>query len=692
MKISCSRFGIIALSFFLSTQLLSAEVATHEAAPTKDGVERAIARVYPALVQINVVSVSPSQGRMRKVQGAGSGAIISEEGFVITNHHVAGNGVRFVCRMPDGEEIPARLVGTDALSDIAIIKLDLSARASDKVLPTAQFGDSDKLKVGDVVYAMGSPAALSQSVTRGIVSNTSLIMSSFVGNMSLDGENVGSLVRWIAHDAQIFGGNSGGPLVDRNGEIIGINEIGVAGLGGAIPANLAKAVAAELIGKGKVERSWMGFSPQPLLKDMTDIEGVLVGGVIAGSPSEKAGLKPGDIITALNGEKVDARIAEDIPKFNALTLATQPGSQVELEIMRAGQADRIVIGSELRAAAQGDDLELKSWGMTARNLTRLSALEFRHPNTNGVHVVTLGPGGPANDAKPAVKSNDIIVKVDGRGIADINELVEVSLEAIGDSEERVPVLVELVREAENILTVVRIGKEPDNDPPISARKAWLPIVSQVLTRPLAEKLGLDDKGGVRITQLYPGRSAELAGLRQGDILLEIDGMPIEAFEPEDSEVLDYMVRQYKIGSEVDIKLIRDGEAMQLAVVLEEPEKPRANLESYEDDNFEFSVREISLEDRVLKQIDKDVEGVLVDQVKMAGWAALAGLKSDDILISIDGRSTSDVDTVEEILLQAEEDRSGRLVLFVRRRISTMFLELEPSWEVLAEVAEDGEEQ
>src|SRR5262249_36648980 len=152
------------------------------------------------------------------------------------------------------------LVGSDALADIAIIRLQSDAMGKDKPLPVASFGDSDRLKVGDRVLAMGSPRALSQSVTMGIVSNLEMTLPRMTfGSFRLDGEEVGSLVKWIGHDAQIFPGNSGGPLVNLDGQIIGINDIS-AGLGGAIPGNLAREIADQLIQYGEVKRSWLGVS------------------------------------------------------------------------------------------------------------------------------------------------------------------------------------------------------------------------------------------------------------------------------------------------------------------------------------------------------------------------------------------------------------------------------------------------
>ena len=168
-----------------------------------------------------MVEGEASEGRMEKMTGAGSGAIIRKDGYIITNHHVAGKAIHLLVRLADGEEIEAQLVGTDPLADIASIKLNLAERKSRTPLPVASFGDSDRVRVGDTVFAMGSPRAVSQSVTKGIVSNTQLMMPSlfWFAQFKLDGENVGSLVRWIGHDAAIFGGNSGGPLVDVNGDI-----------------------------------------------------------------------------------------------------------------------------------------------------------------------------------------------------------------------------------------------------------------------------------------------------------------------------------------------------------------------------------------------------------------------------------------------------------------------------------------
>ena len=305
-------------------------------------IEAAVQAVYPALVRIHVVAEQGGAGRMQKGRGSGSGTIISPDGYILTNHHVAGRATRITVRLADRQELRATLVGTDPLADLAVLKIDRKhLRNPEAPLPVAKFGDSSALEVGDTVLAMGSPAGLSQSVTQGIVANTEMIAPG--GALRLDGEAVGELVRWIGHDAVIFPGNSGGPLVNLKGEIIGVNEVGIGSLGGAIPSNLARKVADELIAKGRVERSWIGLEAQPLLKSSDAKSGILVGGVISGSPADKAGLKAGDIMTRCNGTEIPAsRAAEDLPVFNRMLL--------EVTHRFANHAGR-------RPRRQADDLE-----------------------------------------------------------------------------------------------------------------------------------------------------------------------------------------------------------------------------------------------------------------------------------------------------------------------------------------------
>lgn len=665
----------------------AAEAAASAPATADPAIERVLAKVFPALVRVDVVMVDGDGGRLNKRRGAGSGVVISPAGHVVTNHHVAGRARHLVCRMADGEEIDADLVGTDPLADIAVMKLDLASRpAGAKPLAVAAFGDSDRVRVGDRVFALGSPAAVSQSVTAGIVSNTSMVQPEFFWpfTLKLDGEDVGELVRWIAHDAVIFGGNSGGPLVNAGGEIVGINEIGLGSLGGAVPGNLAKAVAEQLIATGRVDRSWIGLEAQPLLKDARERRGVLVAGVIADSPADKAGIKPGDIVLAVNDTAVNCLISDELALFNRIVLGLPVGKPATLRILGggvAGDEKTVTVTTMRRERTVADDEEVRSWGMTARDFTRMSALEHRRPDTRGVQVDSVRAGGPCTDARPPLEPGDVIVSVAGKQVESLEALRRASRELTAGREPPVSVVVGFERKKSQYLTVVKIGREPPAQKPGLARRPWLPAATQVLTQELAEALNLSGQKGVRVTQVFPvGKDGERPDLAVGDLLFTLDGEPIDASRAEDASVFTNMIQQRKIGDRVRLTGIRDGRPLELTAVLVPPMMAPAELPRHKDEHFELTIRDLGFEDRTAKQIGDTVSGVFVERVEPAGWASLARLALDDVVVAIDGTPTPDVATAKKLLAAAAAGRQKRLVFFVRRGIHSLFLECEPGWD------------
>jgi serine protease Do len=647
--------------------------------PVRAAVHAAIQKVYPALVRIHVVTTLYADGREIKREAFGSGVIISAQGHVITNHHVAGKTKRIRCTLATKEELEATLIGSDPLADIAVLQLKLDGRPEGSTLAVAQFGDSDRLRVGDHVLAMGSPRALAQSVTRGIVSNRELTLSRVFAAFRLDGEEVGSLVKWIGHDAQIFPGNSGGPLVNLDGQIVGINDIGV-GLGGAIPGNLARDVADELIRYGEVRRSWLGVTIQPLLKSNKLEQGVLVGGVLPGSPAEKAGLKAGDVLLRFNGKAVaPVRYAEQLPEFNRLVLSTPVGSTVELVYERDGQRHQASAQLVARGRAEGPEAEFKSWGLTAQELPLLAAKQIRREPYAGLLVTSVRPGGGAAEAKPAVQTNDLIVDVEGKPVRTLHDLEAVTSERQRDPSQPATALVGFERGRRRLLTVVKLGERDTPDRSADASRAWLPIETQVLTPDLAKALGLAGRKGVRVTEVYAEGAAARAGLQVGDILLRLDGDPIEAARPEDAEMFAALIRQYRIGSKVKLEGLRQSQPLVVEVELEATPRSTRQVGEYRDTRFEFRARDLIFQDRVLRELPPDQKGAVVTAVDNGGWAALGQLRVGDLVLAVDGQPVHTVADLRRHLQEVEKARPATVVFFVRRDVHTLFVELEPAW-------------
>ncbi len=661
--------------------LSAAESPAAVDAAARAEIEPAIQKVYPALVRIYVVSEEPSGGRMERQRASGSGVIISSDGYIVTNHHVAGDAVRITCTLSDGEEVEAKLIGTDPLGDLAVVKLKLDTRKDPKKpLAVAKWGDSDKLKVGDVVLAMGSPMAVSQSVTRGIVSNVQMIMPRALGGQfRLDGEDVGQIVRWIGHDAVIFGGNSGGPLVNLDGEIVGINEIGLGSLGGAIPSNLAKELVKQLIRDGHVTRSWIGIEFQPRLKSDKHEAGALVAGVVQGSPAEKAGVRAGDLVIRYRGQPVNVELPEQLPLLNQRVFATPVGEDVEIVYLRDGKEETARVKTDSLQRALGDPHELKAWGIAVRDITRMMALERHRQDTRGVLVNSVRGGGGAATAKLPIRHEDIILQVAGKPVDNIADLEKITAELIKGKDKRVPVLVQIERDTEQLLTVVQIGQEETPNPPASAKKPWSSVDTQVLTADLAESLGLPGQQGVRVTDVFKGQAAEKAGVKVGDLIVAVNGRKVRASQPGDLEVFDTMIRRLRVGDRAKLKIIRDGKPLELEMALEAAPAGDKDAKSMTDANFEFAARELTYSDRIDRRLPDDFQGLLVEKVENGGWASLGGLRGGDLLISVAGKPTHNVAELKAILEKIRKEKPREVVFFVRRGIHTFYCEIEPDY-------------
>lgn len=646
---------------------------------SRDSIDAAVKDVKPALVRIRVVSPSYSEGREQKYISYGSGTIVSPDGYVVTNHHVAGSAIGLTCTLANREEVGATLIGTDPATDIAVIKLDPLPDGSP--YPHAKWGDSDTMRVGDPVLALGSPLSISQSVTLGILSNTEMITPPSFGagyRFELDGEDVGRLVRWFGHDAAIFPGNSGGPLVNLNGRIIGVNEIGM-GLGGAIPGNLARNVAEELIENGYIRRTYYGVEMQRMLKGSDPRDGVLVSSVNPGSPAMDAGLRTGDIILAVDGRRLSGRFGEDLPEVNNW-LATRPiGEAVDFLVHRDGEELTLPVSAIERETAFIPSRELREWGMTARNVNRWTNLRMAREEKGGILITTTRSGGPISRGRPELRREDLILSVDGKPINSVEELKDFTAETVsGEEGDFTPVLVEFEREGETMLSVVEIGVDALQPAGREVQRAWLPLETQVVTREIARQIGRDDLMGVRVTRIFEEHQ-EASPFRVGDIVTHMDGEPIEAARQQDADLFRTLIRQYRRGMDAGFRVLRDGEEISLETTLLDSPPQTREMERFRDLDFEFVAREASFNDRHRPTLVGEDFAIIADSVTSGGWAHVGGLGVGDAILRVNGEPITSLDDLARELEKARLEKAPYVVFLVRRGASRAFLEFETAW-------------
>jgi len=337
----------------------------------------------------------------------GSGFIIDADGFVVTNNHVVEGAGNITVTLDGGDRLPAKLIGRDPKTDIALLKI-----SNDKALPYLDFGDSDGAQVGDWVLAVGNPFGLGGTVTTGIVS---------ARNRDI---NAGPYDDFIQTDAAINRGNSGGPMFNVEGKVVGINTAiyspngGSIGIGFAIPANIAKTVVAELRDHGKVDRGWLGVSIQPVTPEIAEsmnlgvAKGALISGVMADGPAAKAGFKQGDVVLAFDGKPIaDAR------ELSRVVASTRAGKDVKVDIRRGGKDQVITVSvgkmkDDDKAAAAGADEATpdKVAGLT------LAPLNEQARKRLGIGDEVRGVVVTEVDGRSPLRSGDVIVKIDDESV------------------------------------------------------------------------------------------------------------------------------------------------------------------------------------------------------------------------------------------------------------------------------------
>lgn len=644
-------------------------------------------QVFPSLVSIQVVTVQYHSGKELKGSAVGSGTIISDAGHVLTNYHVTRNGKRFLCILSDRQEVAATLVGEDPLTDLAVLQLDAEALAGDP-LPVAAFGDSATLEVGDYVMAMGSPFGLSRSVSLGIVANTERVFAGGFGRddveeMELEqGQRTGLFTRWIQHDSLINPGNSGGPLVNLRGEVVGVNEIGGNAMGFAIPSNLAAKVAAALTAHGDVPRSWVGASLKPIRRTGLE-EGVLIDSVAVDGPAAQAGLEAGDVLLSLDDTPLTVRFVEEVPLLLDRIASLPIGSSFEVRYRRGEALHTTRVTTERLEKDIGEQAALPAWGMTVQAITPKMARDWRLDDTHGVLVTSVRRGGPAQVTEPPLARGDVIRALEGEPVEDLPGLIaryEALTGAAAAAEgEAPPLLVELNRRGKNQLTLLEPRQRDDDLPPRELPKAWIGVATQPLLPHLATQLGLAGVRGFRVTRVYPGSEAAQGGLQVGDIIVALNGIPLEPEGMENAGALIRRVQSLDIDTIASLSVLRDGHALELPLVLERSRITPEEARRYRDTDFELAVRELTFFDRDENRWSADVDGVLVEQVDSVGWAGQGGIRPFDLVLRINDQAIRGLKSFRNTLRDLKRSQPERVVVVVLRGGRTYFQYLEPEW-------------
>ena len=382
------------------------------------------------------------RGDYQPRQGEGSGFIVSADGYILTNAHVVADADEVTVRTTDRREYPAKVIGLDRRTDVAVLKIE------GKQLPVVKLGDPSKLRPGEWVLAIGSPFTFENSVTAGIVSAT---------GRAMPGED---LVPFIQTDVAVNPGNSGGPLFNLNGEVVGINSQiysrsgGYMGLSFAIPIDVANNVRQQLITNGKVTRGRIGVQIQEVDAQMADAfsldrpRGALVGDVIEGGPAEKAGVKTGDVILSVNGKDVERSV-----QLPGVISAIKPGDSANVEIWRDGKMKTVAVKveefqEETQKVANRDVEEPAKADKLGLSVRPLGAEERKGAETEGYLLVEDVTGAAA---KAGVRPGDVILGVNGKPVKSVAELKN----ATAGASKNVAILIE--REGQPQYVAIRIS-------------------------------------------------------------------------------------------------------------------------------------------------------------------------------------------------------------------------------------------
>jgi S1-C subfamily serine protease len=652
-------------------------VATSPLAPSLDAVAHARDAVMPHVVSILVVREDFEAGEPKLSVSSGSGTVVTPDGHIVTNAHVTDRGRDFRVVFGDGREREATLVGQDPAADLAVLKV------SGEPLPMAhaRFSDRGALRSGEAVFAMGAPWGLSNSLSSGVVNNPRRLLVSLFEDEAdyedrLDDEvPTGRYYAWIQHDAAIAPGNSGGPLVDLSGEIIGVNTRGMmfgGDLAFAIPAPDVKAVTEALIAHGEVRRSHLGLRLRSL-RGSGAPRGVVVNAVERGSPAAKAGVQPGDRLLTLDGQALDAAQAVDVPAIQRRFAELPAGTPISLEVVRDGAARRVSVTPVTEDAGRGAEAAFRPFGMALQALTSTARQALRVESEGGLWVASLRAGGPATTARPPIPEGAVLLAINGQPLRSFADLEAWR----APRRPAVPLAVDYLVDGQRRLSALTpVWSDRVREPLPELPKAWAGVEVQPVPASLATALGLK-ASGFRITRLYPGSALGKAGAEVGDLLTTLQGEPLDAVNDSRPELFDQRVREFEIGDRVVFEGLRQGSPRRWQAMLAASPVPASGLRAVEVSLLRAQFRDMGFHDRVDRDLPLDQSGVVVLAVEAGGAAGLAHLQAEDVVVRIGGRVIDRLDAVRPALLAAAAQE--RVAVEILRGNEARIVHIERRW-------------
>ena len=382
-------------------------------------------KVFPAVVYIKVLQETHESGQRVSQEVSGSGVIITPEGEVLTNWHVVDKALEVRCLLTDGRAMPAEVVGADKDTDLALVRL--KAPAETATIPHAVLGDSARLREGDFVMAMGAPWGMSRSVSIGIVS---------CPRRYLPGNSEYSL--WLQTDAAISPGNSGGPLVNTDGEVVGINTRAVlygGDMGFAVPSDTIRHIISQIRKFGSVNWSWTGLQLQPLRDFERDITfegdaGVIVAETDPESPARRAGIRARDRLVRIGGQAVTAMTEEDLPAIRRLVGLLPKYEPVAIDLVRGDETLTVRLEPREKGKVEGDRLDCPRWDFTVREINQFDTPALYFHRKTGVFI--YGVKEPGNAAMAGLRPEDILLKIDGKEVVTLDDVKDLHKEALAE--------------------------------------------------------------------------------------------------------------------------------------------------------------------------------------------------------------------------------------------------------------------